>query len=181
MSQGVFAALLMALALVYVACFIVGAPSWNDSAWLIASAYLAISLLVLSAVDMRTYRLPDLITLPLILFGLAWHLFRGDPMLNYALGAAIGYGFVYALSVYWRHRRGAEGIGLGDGKLLGGAGAMVGATHLPFVLLIGSSTALLIHGGSLLLRKSKRSDYVAFGPYLAFGLWAVWCFARDYR
>ena len=178
MSRGLYVGLIGGLLLLYAMIFLVSSPGWNDSAWLFASAYLGLSLVGLSAIDMRSFLLPDALTLPIIVFGLTWHLFRGDPLLDYVAGAVIGYGLIYGLSLYWRRYRGAEVIGLGDAKLLAGAGAMVGATHLPFILLIGSTTALAVHGGLQMLWKSKRSDYVAFGPYLALGLWIIWCFAR---
>jgi leader peptidase (prepilin peptidase) / N-methyltransferase len=74
--------------------------------------------------------------------------------------------------VYFR-RKGTEGLGLGDAKLFGAAGAWLGWQALPTVLLIGSV------GGLVFALIRGRTDRVAFGPWLALGLWVMWV-ARRY-
>lgn len=92
------------------------------------------------------------------------------------LGAFIGYGFVWALNLYWRRRHGKDGIGMGDAKLLGAAGAWLGPLALPFVTLIASGMALLgiVLTKAFLKRPIDASARIAFGPYIAIGFWGVW-------
>ena len=42
---------------------------------LIAGSFLLVSLIVLAIIDFRTFRLPDLITLPLLVIGLLFNFF----------------------------------------------------------------------------------------------------------
>jgi leader peptidase (prepilin peptidase)/N-methyltransferase len=155
--------------------------------WLLwVSCALGWTLLVLAAIDWREYRLPDLVTLPLIPAGLAVHYalapeaafsFQLDSLLTAVIGAVTGYALL--LLVRWayaavRHR---EGLGLGDAKLFAAAGAWVGWPGLPSVLLVAALAAL----ASVLLRYSGKAtlrsdDRVPFGTFLCLGMWVVWLY-----
>jgi leader peptidase (prepilin peptidase) / N-methyltransferase len=143
-----------------------------------ASCGLGWMLLSLAAIDLRSFLLPDFLTLPLLAMGL---LVTGalEPvsLASHLLGAAGGFLFIVAVrQIYWwlRHR---EGIGLGDAKLLAAAGAWVSWQGLPSVVLIATlaalAGALLRHyrGGSISL-----SDRVPFGAALCLGTWLVWLY-----
>jgi len=135
-------------------------------------------LLALCWIDLRRYMLPDLLTLPLIVFGLATAaLFDPDGMLDRALGAVFGYLAFVAIAAAYQLVRGREGLGGGDAKMLGAAGAWVGVTALPQVILAASLAALLAAsclrlGGVRLLTYSA----LPFGPFIGVALWAVWLF-----
>jgi len=140
-----------------------------------ASVVLFAMLTALSIWDLETGLLPNWLTLPLIgLGGLQAWLVSGD-LLAALLGAVIGYGLIWALSVYWRRVRGVDGVGLGDAKLLAAGGAWTGWIGLPFILLIASGAALIVASITPGKLTAKRS--VRFGPFLALGIWSVWCFA----
>src|SRR5438874_155325 len=120
------AALLVAL----VALAVDGTPR----AWL--DCLLGWWLLALCWIDLRHWLLPDLLTLPLIVLGLFdAALFAPDDLFDRALGAALGYLAFRGVAVVYRALRGREGLGGGDAKLLGAAGAWVGLTALPQVIL----------------------------------------------
>lgn len=134
-------------------------------------------LLTLSAIDLREYILPDLVTLPLIVFGLA-HSALIDPegLFGHIAGGAVGYISFVTIALMYRRWRRREGLGLGDAKLFAAAGAWLGWVALPAVLLIASVGGLLF---ALATRKGGarlRERRVPFGPFLAFGFWAVWLF-----
>jgi leader peptidase (prepilin peptidase) / N-methyltransferase len=149
-----------------------------SGSWLWASLFLGWALLALAATDAREFVLPDFLTLPLTLAGLAvgWAL---DPasLPDRAVGAAAGFFLVILLRwAYWRLRR-REGIGLGDAKLLAAAGAWVSWEGLPSVVLLaalfGLGFALILHwrkGGVSL------ADRVPFGTFLCIGIWIVWLY-----
>ena len=67
--------------------------------------------------------------------------------------------------------------GLGDVKLFAAAGAWVGWQGLPSVLLIGAAAGL---AAACILGRPKGArgprESVAFGPYLALGLWITWLY-----
>ena len=168
--------ILMGLAVAYVVAFLgLGIRTHETIVDLTASAVLASVLLALSYTDLRKGFLFDVLTLPLILFGLGYAAWNGALLFSIA-GAAIGYALIAGLAAYWRRARGHEGIGLGDAKLLAAGGAWVGLAGLPILLLIASGTGLI---AALTVSKNTRSasEHVAipFGPCLAIGTWIVWC------
>ena len=144
---------------------------------LLASAGLAAALVCLTWFDVDHYRIPNWITYPLIAAGLG--LASAGPQTNilfHVAGAIAGYGFIWALNLYWQRQHGKDGIGMGDAKLLAGAGGWLGILALPMVTLVASGSALaLILLKALVTRKSvEAGQRLPFGPFIAIGFWAVW-------
>ena len=130
---------------------------------------LASVLVALAIIDFRTFILPDILTLPLIVVGLGFAYWQG--VIKFALiGAAIGYGGLVLLELLYKKLRGRDGLGRGDAKLLAAGGAWCGALGLPFIILIASASGL-VH--ALLLSKSKAQE-LPFGPHLALGIFLTW-------
>ncbi len=134
-------------------------------------------LLALSAIDIRTRRLPDVLTAPLAATGLLTAmLIEPDRLADHVIGAVCGYlGFVLVEHAY-RHFRQRDGLGRGDAKLLGAIGAWVGWAALPSVVLLSAGGAIIF-----LLARSRfggksltRDTAIAFGPFLAAAGWLVW-------
>jgi leader peptidase (prepilin peptidase)/N-methyltransferase len=161
------AALTIAVAALYV-----DGDGWR--AWV--DAVLGWALLCAAWIDAETFRLPDLVTLPLILTGLAvtWWF---DPVALYghAAAAAVGYLGFRGLNVAYRAVRGRDGLGQGDAKLLAAVGAWLGLAALPFVILGGG-----IFGIAAAVAADRRHGWranirIAFGPplALAFFLWRL--------
>ncbi len=146
---------------------------------LIFSCALGWILLTLALIDVRVFRLPDVLTLPLTALGLAagWILDR-EHFFAHVLGAAAGFAAFALLALVYRQVRGRSGLGLGDAKLLGAAGAWVGIAGLPSVVLIASLTALLVVLGMQIAKRPLSADRaIPFGAYLAVGTWMVWLYA----
>jgi leader peptidase (prepilin peptidase)/N-methyltransferase len=143
-----------------------------------ASCALGWTLLALAAVDFRSLLLPDFLTLPLIVAGLAVTWILDPPQLPaHAIGAAVGYGAIALLRLVYEKVRHREGMGLGDAKLLAAAGAWTSWPGLPSILALAAIAALLF----VLLTKGRHGDLaltdrVAFGPFLAAGFWIVWLY-----
>jgi leader peptidase (prepilin peptidase)/N-methyltransferase len=149
-----------------------------SGALLWASCFLGWALLALAATDLRYFILPDFVTWPLMAAGLLVHLFLDpDAISGYLIGAATGYAFVRLLRFAYRRWRGREGMGLGDAKLLAAAGAWISWQGLPSVLLIASLSGLtVVLLRSWWTRKLDPGQAVAFGVFLAAGLWIVWLY-----
>jgi leader peptidase (prepilin peptidase)/N-methyltransferase len=142
--------------------------------WIDAS--LGWALLCTAWIDAETLRLPDLLTLPLILAGLAvtW-VYTPAAIYQHAAAAALGYlGFRLLDLIYLRLRH-RQGLGEGDAKLLAASGAWLGLEALPTVImgagLFGICMALL----AARRRGFDRAQQIAFGPALAlaFFLWRL--------
>jgi len=134
-------------------------------------AALILVLVYLSYIDFRSFRLPDVITLPLIVLGLFFNGFFQIRFVNIesALwGAILGYGALWILNTLYRLIKKQDGIGMGDAKLLAALGAWLGWSVLPKLLLIASFAGII--GGLLYLQwrgQNTRSAF-PFGPFLAF-------------
>lgn len=142
------------------------------------TAALGIVLAVLSAIDLTTFRLPDLITLPLTAAGLAlaWYFEWDSPLMRLA-AAASGFLALYAVAFVYAWLRGREGLGMGDAKLLAAAGAWLGFDALPTLMLWATGTALMAVLIAVLMgRRVGGATHVPFGPFLALGFWLVWLY-----
>lgn len=149
-----------------------------SGALLWASCFLGWALLALAAIDLKYFLLPDFVTLPLMAAGLlATWLFAPAMLPLNIVAATAGYSLVVVLRFLYRRLRGREGIGLGDAKLLAGAGAWVSWNGLPTVILLGALAglgyALLRCGRSGTLSPTQR---VPFGTFLCLGTWVVWIY-----
>lgn len=132
---------------------------------------LILVLVYLAYIDLRTFRLPDVITFPLILSGLMVSGFSKLGFISFqdsVIGAAIGYASLWLLNLVYRLVKKQDGIGMGDAKLLAALGAWFGWYTLPSILLIASLSGLI--GGFIWLQWNKQSHRSAFpfGPFLAF-------------
>lgn len=135
-------------------------------------------LLALAWIDLRSWLLPDALTLPLVLAGLAAALlFDPASLFARALGAALGYLGLCAVAWIYRRLRGRDGLGGGDTKLLAAAGAWLGVMALPQVILGAALGAL---AAALMLRlagiRLGLGSALPFGPFLALAFWLLWLF-----
>ncbi|MEE9347748.1 MAG: A24 family peptidase [Robiginitomaculum sp.] len=131
------------------------------------------ALTALAIIDARTYRLPDIITLPLIGLGVLQAYVLKLGWAESLIGAAMGYAIFVAIETGFRKLRGKDGLGRGDAKLLAAGGAWCGWSGLPQIVLIASLMALI----ALLfpsIRKRAEGGKIAFGPFLALGIVCVW-------
>jgi leader peptidase (prepilin peptidase)/N-methyltransferase len=143
-----------------------------------ASIVLAVALAALSAIDLQSHRLPDVLTLPLIAAGLLVSLWIGGvPAWWPLLSAALGFLLLAGIAFVYQHLRGRAGLGLGDAKLVAAAGAWLGAGALPTVLLWATGAALVCVLITFLRDPSlTRESRIPFGPFLGFGTWLVWLY-----
>ena len=145
---------------------------------LAASVVLGWTLVCLAAIDATVFRLPDILTWPLLATGLAVSFtLPGAPVLDRVAGAMAGYAVLAALAWVWRRWRGVEGIGMGDAKLLAAAGAWLGWRPLPSVVLIACAGALVwILIVATARRNLTRQTRIAFGVPLSLATWIVWLY-----
>lgn len=168
-----------ALAMELGAVAVVVWAGFETSGWiLVASCVLGWSLLLLAVIDWRTQLLPDLVTLPLLAFGLIAALaINPEAWLDRLIGAAAGFAALALLGFAYARLRGREGLGMGDAKLLAALGAWVSWQGLPTVLLWGSVLGLifaLVRAGSG--KELRLSDRLPFGVFLAASGWFVWLY-----
>jgi leader peptidase (prepilin peptidase) / N-methyltransferase len=144
----------------------------------LAGAVLAWQLLLIAAIDAERFQMFDVLLIPLILTGLLQGAVVGwDVALLRLIGAAVGFGLLWAVGAFYRRVRGRVGLGDGDPILFAGAGAWVGVVGLPSVLLWAALAGLSVVAARLILRKGVRADdRLPFGVFLAVGTWLVWLY-----
>jgi len=160
----------------------IGLAVWTaivTSGWiLIATCCLGWSLLALAAIDWRTGRLPDALTLPLAAAGIAVAIAIDPPTVgDHIIGSVAGFVVFALVSELYRRLRGRAGLGLGDAKLLAAAGAWLGWQALPTVILFSAMLGLafvLVRG--VMGKAISATDSIAFGPALAAAIWLVWLY-----
>ena len=145
-----------------------------EGAWL--DCFLGWWLLALGWIDIRRWLLPDALTLPLVIAGLAAAAaFDPEQLTDRALGAALGYLSLRVVALLYRVLRGREGLGHGDAKLLAASGAWVGAIALP-QLVLGAAVSALSAAACLRLAgvRLRAHSALPFGPFLALMTWLIW-------
>ena len=124
----------------------------------------------ISLMDIDHGIIPDSITLPGTLFGLAASAFLKNPLLpSVALGVIIGGGLILLMALVGRAIKGREILGGGDIKLAAMLGAFLGwkQTVVAIVLsfLVGSILAIIL----ISFERKNWGDPLPFGPFLALG------------
>lgn len=145
--------------------------------WAGASILLAVILAALAIVDIRTGRLPDVLTLPLLALGIGvTAVLQPEQLGPHCIAAALGYASLWLVAVLYRRHRGHDGLGLGDAKLLAAAGAWLGPLALaPLVLLASLSALATIAVMRMAGRPVSLQSSLPFGPFLGAGFLLLWC------
>ncbi len=148
-----------------------------DQPW--TACVLGWTLLTLAWIDWESLLLPDVLTLPLLLAGLALTLAQAPQALtDHVLAAALAYLSFQAIAVAYHRLRGFHGLGGGDAKLLAAAGAWCGLAALPFVILASAVLGLIAALGLALSGRTMTSTTrIPFGPCIALGFWLAWAHA----
>ncbi len=137
-------------------------------------------LLALAWIDAEHMILPDVLTLPLLAFGLLLAVVEAPDLVGERLfGAVAGWLSFTAVSIGYRWYRQRDGLGGGDARLLAAGGAWLGWEALPSVVLLAAISALAGIGLLTVLRRGRRqggdvlTEPQPFGPWLALAIWVV--------
>jgi prepilin signal peptidase PulO-like enzyme (type II secretory pathway) len=107
-----------------------------------------ILLVILSAIDLKHWILPDELNLALAVCGVLFHLLTAYSYVSLTdmlLGAACGAGLLYAIRFIANRHYGQDTLGLGDVKLLGAAGLWLGLEGTLEAITVGAFAGL-VHG-----------------------------------
>ena len=126
-------------------------------------ALVAPTLVIITAIDIEHQIIPDVITLPGIVFGFV----VGIYTIGYAdslLGLFLGSGLFYLLALFSN-----GGMGGGDIKYIAAAGALLGWQKVLLVIFIGAFLGSIVGLFQIAVQKKSRKSLIPFGPFLAAG------------
>ena len=149
---------------------VLAALAFGPTPHFLAAVFFSTLLLVLSLIDLATYLLPDMLTLPgagaalLCSLLLPPHWTLGIGWQSALAGGLLGGGGLWAVAALYRRIRGVDGMGLGDAKLLLLVGALLGPAAVGITLFGGALFSL--PAGILAARKGGMQARLPFGPFL---------------
>jgi leader peptidase (prepilin peptidase) / N-methyltransferase len=133
------------------------------------------ALLVISFIDLSFQIIPDIISIPGIIAGVAvaiiFNIYSDYQITWYdsLIGAIGGGGILYLVAIGFEKFTGKEGMGGGDVKLLAMIGAWMGWRAIPLIILVSSLTGSIIGAAALLLAGKGLRSRIPFGPFLVLG------------
>ncbi len=128
------------------------------------AAVLASALLVVAGIDLDHKIIPDRVTLPGILVGLAWAWLLPPGIGASVVGTVVGGGLFYVIA--WASR---GGMGGGDIKLAAMLGAFLGWRVGLLAIFVGVVAGGVVGVALLVLELRGRKDAIPFGPFLSLG------------
>ena len=137
--------------------------------------YLSACLLAQTLIDWRHRIIPDQLTLPAIVVGLALSTVfpeihgqtsHGAGFLRSFLGFLVGGGSLYLAGTIAEWILKKEAMGGGDVKLLAAIGAAIGWRGVLWTILLSSVAGSVV---GIYTRVTKGEELIPYGPFLAFG------------
>lgn len=127
--------------------------------------------IVASAIDLRTFILPDILTYSgaVVVLGASFAGILQVDFMQSLLGAGIGAFALWAIAAVYKLIRKIDGLGFGDVKFMLMLGALVGLDYLSIFILVASVCALVFSFIALWGKKDMSTTYIPFGPFLAAG------------
>ncbi len=122
-------------------------------------------LVIITVIDIEHQIIPDRITLPGIVYGLAAGSYLNGWQ-DSLIGLAVGGGSFLLLAEVYLRTRGVEGMGGGDIKYIAAAGAFLGWQQVLVVIFGGSFMGALFGALGMSVKKIKFLTRIPFGPFL---------------
>lgn len=151
------------------------ALAWNNGFHIVTGLFCICAdvLLVIALTDIRTFEIPPACNNIIAVLGGVRLLLDLSCWYNYLFGMLAVSSLLLLAYLVTR----GDGIGGGDIKLMAAAGLLLGWREIILALFVGSVLGSVIH---LSLMKWKgKGKVLAFGPYLAMGIFSVMAFGKQ--
>lgn len=129
-------------------------------------AILVAVLMIVFSIDYRFQLIPDEAHIIIVLLGIINLALNIDMWYSYLIGAAIGGGIFYTLSLLAVIIFKKEGMGFGDVKLMAALGFLFGIKNILVITLVSFFLGAVIGGILLVVNKKKVDSYMPFGPFI---------------
>lgn len=155
--SAIYPAIEVITALLLLAGFFKFGPTFDFLVYLIVAP----TLVIITVIDIQHQIIPDVITLPGIVLGLAAGSYS-IGIFNSFLGFLLGGGLFYLLAILSN-----GGMGGGDIKYIAAAGALVGWQKILLIIFIGAFLGSFVGLFQIAIQKKTRKSLIPFGPFLA--------------
>ncbi len=149
----------------------------------VTGAGLALVMVAIAVIDLRSFIIPDTLNLAALALAFANSIFSATDNAMEAVASAALRGCVLSfaflgLRIAYRSFRKREGIGLGDVKLAGVAGAWLDWQTMAITVEIAAVAALVSYGARqwALARSLRPTSHLPFGLFFAPAIWLGWFF-----
>lgn len=149
------------------AVFLLHYAMFGWSPLLAARLVFACAMIVLFAIDLEHHLLPNVITLPGIVAGLAFSLWLPPGIVDALIGAAAGGGVLWLIGEAYYRYSGQEGMGGGDVKMLAMIGAFLGWKLVILTLVLSSVAGSVIGVLVIATRRGGMKHELPYGTFLA--------------
>ncbi len=151
------------------ALFVLGGLFYGWTPLLAARLLFACAMVVLFVIDLRHRILPNVITVPGVVIGVALSLVLPPGPVSSLVGAVAGGGVLWLIGESYYRLRGVDGLGMGDVKMLAMIGAFLGWRQMLVTLVFASLTGSLAGVAVLVSRRGGMQAALPFGTFLAVG------------
>jgi len=149
------------------------------------------TLVVITFIDLDHQIIPDVITFPGMVIGLAVAPFfmstlavplpfglgiilppmgqNAAAFLNAFIGLVLGGAPLYLIGLLWEKLRKVEAMGGGDVKFMAMVGSFLGWKGAFLTIMLGAMAGSVVGVTLILLKKHQADKVIPFGPFLAFG------------
>jgi leader peptidase (prepilin peptidase)/N-methyltransferase len=124
-------------------------------------------LIALFAIDLEHHLLPNVVTLPGIVVGLAFSVLLPPGLPDALIGVAVGGGVLWLIGEAYYRYSGQEGMGGGDVKMLAMIGAFLGWKLVILTLVLSSILGSLIGVLVIAIRRGGLKYALPYGTFLA--------------
>ena len=149
---------------------------FNGMAYFIGNSYIiylyalvCAALAITFSIDFRYQLIPDEVHILLFAVGIINILFNFTlkNVLNYIIGAVIGGGIFFLISLLSLLIFKKEGMGFGDVKLMAALGFVFGIKNILVITLVSFILGAIVGALFLTLKNKELDGYIPFGPFIA--------------
>jgi len=137
---------------------------------LLVYAVFVAALVVVTFIDLEHRIIPDVISLPGIPAGFALSFLL--PRVNWVsslLGILLGSGLLLAVALGYEWLTRKEGMGMGDVKLLGMMGGVLGWEGVLFTIFVSSVVGAVVGVVAMMAARADTKYAIPYGPFLSAG------------
>jgi leader peptidase (prepilin peptidase)/N-methyltransferase len=138
----------------------------------------ATALIVLFAIDLEHHLLPNVITLPGIVIGLAFSVMLPPGIVDSLIGVLAGGGVLWLVGEAYYRYSGQEGMGGGDVKMLAMIGAFLGWKLMVLTLVLSSVLGSVVGVLVIAFRRGGMKHALPYGTFLSLAALAASLFGQ---